>query len=135
MSTKVINVRVSSIRPLGYNNLEEWMKDPNHVYIGRSGVVFVNGHRFPPEDSIFANPFRIEGETHECRKASVERFRTYARKNPLLLEELESLRGKTLGCWCKPDDCHGDVLVELLAMTPSARADFDINTSPSLSHH
>lgn len=23
------------------------------------------------------------------------------------------LRGKTLGCWCKPDACHGDVLAEL----------------------
>jgi hypothetical protein len=29
--------------------------------------------------------------------------------------DLEVLRGKTLGCWCKPEPCHGDVLVELLA--------------------
>ncbi|MBA3285144.1 MAG: DUF4326 domain-containing protein, partial [Nitrosopumilus sp.] len=23
------------------------------------------------------------------------------------------LRGKTLGCWCRPDACHGDLLAEL----------------------
>jgi len=23
------------------------------------------------------------------------------------------LKGKTLGCWCKPYQCHGDVLAEL----------------------
>jgi hypothetical protein len=28
---------------------------------------------------------------------------------------IEPLRGKTLGCWCKPLPCHGDVIVELLA--------------------
>lgn len=28
--------------------------------------------------------------------------------------DIEALRGKNLGCWCKPEDCHGDVLIELL---------------------
>ena len=28
--------------------------------------------------------------------------------------DLEELEGKTLGCWCKPKTCHGDVLVELV---------------------
>jgi len=27
---------------------------------------------------------------------------------------LEELRGKVLGCWCKPGFCHGDVLIELM---------------------
>jgi len=34
--------------------------------------------------------------------------------NPELLKELEKLRGKILGCWCKPKACHGDVIIELL---------------------
>ena len=25
-------------------------------------------------------------------------------------EDLESLQGKVLGCWCKPEACHGDVI-------------------------
>jgi len=30
------------------------------------------------------------------------------------MDEFRQLRGKTLGCWCKPEACHGDVLLELL---------------------
>lgn len=33
---------------------------------------------------------------------------------PDLLKELPTLRGKKLGCWCSPDSCHGDVLVEII---------------------
>lgn len=31
-----------------------------------------------------------------------------------MLEHLHELRGKTLGCFCAPKDCHGEVLIELL---------------------
>lgn len=31
-----------------------------------------------------------------------------------LLNDLEELYGKTLGCWCKPKKCHGDILVKLI---------------------
>ena len=41
----VVNVKVNCIRPK-YNNLEEWMTDPNNVYIGRKGIVFINSERF-----------------------------------------------------------------------------------------
>ena len=27
------------------------------------------------------------------------------------MDSLLELKGKTLGCWCKPEDCHGDILV------------------------
>ena len=30
--------------------------------------------------------------------------------SPKLLAALPELKGKTLGCWCKPLACHGDVL-------------------------
>ena len=29
-------------------------------------------------------------------------------------DSLPELKDKTLGCWCKPEKCHGDVLVELI---------------------
>jgi len=38
----VVNVRVKSIRPK-YNNLKEWIADGSNVYIGRGGVVFIDG--------------------------------------------------------------------------------------------
>ena len=28
--------------------------------------------------------------------------------------EFDNLVNKNLGCWCKPDPCHGDILLELL---------------------
>lgn len=42
----VVNCKVKHIRPK-YNNLEEWIKDENNVYIGRKGVVFIDEKRFP----------------------------------------------------------------------------------------
>ena len=39
--TTVVNVRVKHIRP-NYNTLDDWIKNPQHEYIGRSGVVFIN---------------------------------------------------------------------------------------------
>ena len=32
----------------------------------------------------------------------------------MLMHEIPSPAGKTLGCWCKPSPCHGDVLVKLV---------------------
>ena len=30
------------------------------------------------------------------------------------MREIPLLAGKTLGCWCKPNPCHRDVLVKLV---------------------
>jgi hypothetical protein len=115
MATEVVNVKVAHIRP-GFANLCEWVSAENHVYIGRRGVVFVDGRRYPPEDSKWANPYKIgrDGSRDEVlakyRNHIVERIR----REPDLYN-LEELRGKVLGCWCKPDSCHGDVLAEMLA--------------------
>jgi hypothetical protein len=34
-------------------------------------------------------------------------------KSELLKLIPTEIKGKTLGCWCKPEACHGDVLAEL----------------------
>lgn len=31
-----------------------------------------------------------------------------------MTEQLLELEGKNLGCWCKPEACHGDILVKLI---------------------
>jgi hypothetical protein len=54
----VVNCKVKYIRP-DYNNIQEWINNPNHEYIGRRGVVFINKERFPKQNSIWANPFKI----------------------------------------------------------------------------
>jgi len=117
IETKVINIRVANIRPQ-YNNLKEWMKDNNNVYIGRCGVLVIDNVRFPKENSIWANPYKIDDSNGITRNNVIEKYRTYIiqkiENNDILKQKLLQMKGKTLGCWCKPLVCHGDVLVELI---------------------
>lgn len=118
----VICVKVKNIRPK-YDNLKEWMKDKDNLYIGRKGCVFIDKQRFPPTDSIWCNNHSIkeikkEGFTeHEARDEAIRRYKKDLLNNKELMNRLGELKGKTLGCWCKTNDndvpCHGDVLVEL----------------------
>ena len=48
------------------------------------------------------------------RDEAIESYRDWAVKQPQLLKDLHELKGKTLGCFCKPKICHGDILVELV---------------------
>lgn len=68
------------------------------VYIGRP--------------SKWGNPFAIG--VNGDRKTVIEKYRKYVMNCPDLMDALSELRGRVLGCWCKPQDCHGDVLVELV---------------------
>lgn len=76
-------------------------KESYHVYIGRP--------------SIYGNPFRIgrDGDRTEV----VQKYRTWFTnrlQDPRFILQLESLRGKSLGCHCHPLPCHGDVIIEYL---------------------
>lgn len=60
----------------------------------------------------FGNPYRIgmDGD----RVAVIEKFRAYVLARPDHLTKIRSeLRGKDLVCWCAPEPCHGDVLLEI----------------------
>lgn len=110
--TQVVNVRVAHIRPK-YVDLKEWMSDNQNIYIGRKQIVFVNGTRYPPVDSPFCNPFRLD----KNRSEAIAKFRKYfyqKLEDPVFRKQVLELKGKTLGCWCKPEACHGDVIVEWL---------------------
>lgn len=53
----------------------------------------------------------------EDRNAAVNAYRDYITNGDgkHLLDDLHELKGgKILGCWCKPQACHGDILLELL---------------------
>ena len=74
--TCVVNVKVKYIRPK-YENLKKWTQDPDNVYIGRKGIVFIKNEdgkkqRFPKQASIFHNPFKGD---NVC-----EKFEMYIRK-------------------------------------------------------
>ena len=74
--------------------------EPYDVYIGRG------------RGGKWGNPFPISA--HCSREQSISRFRDWLdwmiETDGYSLEELASLHGKRLGCFCKPLDCHGDIL-------------------------
>ena len=106
METQVVSIRVADLRPT-YNSLEEWLANPNHVYIGRK-VHYVKG----TFESIWANPFTVSKYGRENSIAAYENYMRVQRHD--LMGRLEELEGKVLGCWCRPQVCHGDVLVKLI---------------------
>jgi hypothetical protein len=73
-------------------------KEPFDVYVGRP--------------SMWGNPFKIG--VHGDREEVLRKYEEYVRNEPLLMGALPELRGKTLGCWCSPLPCHGEVLLKLL---------------------
>jgi hypothetical protein len=111
----IVNCKVQNIRP-NYNNLEEWMNDTNNIYIARAGVVFINDKRFPIQSSKFANPYKIGKDG--SREEVIAKYKKYITEklenDDLLISELLSLKGKNLGCWCYPEMCHGNILLELI---------------------
>ena len=92
---KVVNVR-------SY----DWKNDPDFVYIGRA-----NPH-YGLKGSKFGNPFR-SGQDGTLAEV-LEKYRVWLwnemKVGRISHEDLLDLDGKSLGCWCKPKGCHGDVV-------------------------
>lgn len=62
--------------------------------------------------SAFGNPFSI-GKTNQ-RADVVRKYGEWIRTNPELVGRARAeLRGKDLVCWCAPEACHADILVEI----------------------
>lgn len=79
-------------------------KSPYDIYIGRP--------------SIWGNPFSHLPNTLakfkvKDRDEAISKYREYLLSNQKLMNQLFELKGKILGCWCKPKSCHGDILAEL----------------------
>jgi hypothetical protein len=113
IETKIVNIKVQHIRPL-YTDLKQWTENDNNIYIGRSRIVFIDGHRFPKKSSIWTNPFKVENNRKESVLLPYEKYIRNKIENEYGVDELLKLKGKTLGCWCKPKSCHGDILIKLI---------------------
>jgi hypothetical protein len=76
-------------------------KEPYDVYIGRG--------------SVWGNPFPINESVGDTREVVIEKYRTHlfnlVKTGKITLDQLRELDGKTLGCFCKPKPCHGDIIV------------------------
>ena len=80
------------------------------VYIGRP--------------SRWGNPFSHQPETIaryrvKTRQEAIDAYRQHLwhkiRSGRIAMEDLADLDQKTLGCWCTPKACHGEVLLEFAA--------------------
>lgn len=71
-------------------------KEAYDVYIGRPGP--------------WGNPFKLADYDNDREKV-LELYAEWLLSQPELVEKAKrELKGKTLGCWCSPRLCHGDVL-------------------------
>jgi hypothetical protein len=83
---KVLNAKRAGKRPA-----------PDRVYVGRP--------------SKWGNPFVIGRDG--SRDEVIAKYRTWIVRQPALMTALPELRAKDLVCWCAPERCQPDVLVEL----------------------
>jgi len=67
--------------------------------------------------SKWGNPFSHTGFGAirvSTREEAIHRYEQWVRSQPHLMASIKrELRGKTLGCYCKPLPCHGDVLARI----------------------
>jgi hypothetical protein len=90
---------------------------PYDIYIGRA----------PGERGKWGNPYSHKDGTlaeykKDTRQEAIEAYREYILngKGKHLLDDLNELEGKVLGCWCgsytNRDNlkCHGQILLELI---------------------
>ena len=95
----------------------------------RTRVVNVRAERYDVyigRPTVWGNPYGIRTSPKGCKNSTLARYQVASRDEaiaryrewllaqPELVERARAeLRGKTLGCWCKPAACHGDVLAAI----------------------
>lgn len=85
--------RVLNMRHLKGKPLPE-----NAVYVGRP--------------SVFGNPFVVGRDG--TRERVIAAYRYHLKTNAsLTVQAIRELRGKDLVCWCAPEACHADVLLDI----------------------
>lgn len=75
-------------------NIVHCKREKYDVYIGRP--------------SKWGNPFH-----GPHRESNIASYAVWIEQQPELMAALPELKGKTLGCWCSPKPCHGDILARL----------------------
>lgn len=90
-------------------NLTEVADDKWDVYIGRANQYYELSR------SKFANPFRL---SEFSRPAAIDLYKLWfyyrLRTDEEFRDAAEGLRGQTLACYCVPDACHGEVILQWL---------------------
>ena len=125
MSTRQC-VKIGELRKLGFKSIKEWLEDKTNVYCGRKTRVPVSGEMFFTPHSKWCNTFKIGKnctDIDECLRL----YKQSVVGNSDLLGDINSLRGKNLGCFCLPGEkCHVDFLCDLVNSDGGLSELFDI---------
>jgi hypothetical protein len=122
MASKRTCIKVASLRK-EYNdkeiNLKKWLEDPNNVYVGRRGRIFINKEIYNYSDSKWRNIFKCTKHKEiDTIEKCLELYENYIKeliKKDAKEYNLDELKGKNLGCWCDyGDKCHVDVLLKVI---------------------
>jgi hypothetical protein len=80
-------------------------KSPHDVYVGRPSEW---GNPFSEKSGTMAK-YRVK-----TRAIAIARFEECLLSQPELVKRVKAeLRGKILGCWCAPKDCHADIIARI----------------------
>ena len=97
----------------------------NDIYCGRGkGFKWNPENCKPGESGYFGNPISINkpcpicSEIHQLGGSTLKCYEIYLQeklKNNLVFkEEFFKLKGKKLICFCKPNPCHTDIMIQYL---------------------
>lgn len=87
------------------------MITPRVVHCKREAYTLYIGRPSKWGNPYIFKPSKYGGILVADRAESIIRYEEYAREN--LWNLLQELEGEILGCWCKPQICHGDILIKL----------------------
>lgn len=100
--------------------LEKWMENPENVYVGRHGRIFIgSGDKkriFHYGSSVFANPYKVGTKEGEYTlEESIRLYKIHLKKKKLIEKAKKELCGKNLGCFCDQKGlCHAKILAEIV---------------------
>lgn len=76
-------------------------KEEFDIYIGRG--------------SIYGNPYECGKDgTLDDVLSRYEKWLDFLLLDQIFQREFNNLKGKSLGCFCKPKKCHGDIILKKL---------------------
>ena len=105
-SPTCVSVNKVALSSRGVKSFQDWISQPNHLYIGRNMTHYIQG----AVGSKWRNTFTVKKYGLE---KCLELYEKRVRSTPELIEAIGELEGMELGCWCKPNPCHGDVLIKI----------------------
>lgn len=98
----------------------------------KTTVVNVNTDAFDVfigRPSVYGNPFIIGRDGD--RNAVIDKFKEYwyaPEQKSLRERALEELPEKTIGCFCKPSKCHGDIIASYVNDETKKNNTIDLTT-------